>query len=72
MTNTASVSLHPAEISIKIIQEYHSHSQGNLLTSALEILGTEVQKRTNMEEKALITKPVLMKLTKQNPCYRTI
>lgn len=55
MTSTAPASLHPAEISIKIIQEYHSCFQGNLLTSALGILGTEVQKRTNVEEKALLT-----------------
>jgi len=55
MTSTASASLHPAEINIKIIQEYHSHSQGNLLTSALGILGTEVRKRTNVEDKALLT-----------------
>lgn len=64
MTSTAPASLHPAEISIKIIQEYHSCFQGNLLTSALGILGTEVQKRTNVEEKALLTWPVLLKLTK--------
>ena len=49
ITSSASASIHPAEISIKIIlQEHYSYSQWNDPTSTYRMLGTEVWKRINL------------------------
>ena len=49
ITSTTSASIHPAEISIKIIlQEHYSYSQWNDPTSTYRMLGTEVWKRINL------------------------